>query len=61
MTTEEQQPTLYQDDPEEEERYLETRDDDANMAVASFWQLIWWRYRRIASPSSPLLSYLSSI
>ena len=46
MTTEEQQPTLYEDEPEEDESYLEVREDEANIAVASFWQLIWWRYRR---------------
>jgi peptide/nickel transport system permease protein len=45
MTTEEQRPTTFEDEPEEE-RYLETRTDEANIAVASFWQLIWWRYRR---------------
>ena len=46
MTIDEQSQTLYEDDPEEDERYLETREDEANIAVASFWQLIWWRYRR---------------
>ncbi len=46
MTIDEQSQTLYEDDPEEEEGYLETREDEANIAVASFWQLIWWRYRR---------------
>ena len=45
MTTGEQRPTTFEDEPEEE-RYLETRTDEANIAVASFWQLIWWRYRR---------------
>ncbi len=46
MTIEEQRPNLYEDDPEESEQYLEIREDQANVAVASFWQLIWWRYRR---------------
>jgi peptide/nickel transport system permease protein len=46
MTIEEQRPTPFEDDPEEEEQFLETREDEANIAVASFWQLIWWRYRR---------------
>ncbi len=45
MTTGEQRPTTFEDESEEE-RYLETRTDEANIAVASFWQLIWWRYRR---------------
>ena len=46
MTIEEERSNLYEDDPEESEQYLEIREDQANVAVASFWQLIWWRYRR---------------
>ena len=46
MTIDEQRRTTFEDDPEEEDRYMEAREDDANIAVASFWQLIWWRYRR---------------
>ena len=46
MTIEEERSNLYEDDPEESEQYLEIHEDQANVAVASFWQLIWWRYRR---------------
>ncbi len=31
---------------DEEERYLDIQQDQGSVAVASFWQLIWWRYRR---------------
>ena len=46
MTTEEQRPASFIDEPEEDERYLDIREDQTKVAVASFWQLIWWRYRR---------------
>lgn len=29
-----------------EEQYLDIQEDGGSVAVASFWQLIWWRYRR---------------
>ena len=45
MTTEDQRPAAFEEDPEEE-RYLDVSDDETQVAVASFWQLIWWRYRR---------------
>ena len=46
MTIEEQRPAAFVDEPEEEDRYLDIREDQTKVAVASFWQLIWWRYRR---------------
>ena len=46
MTIEDQRPAAFAEDPGEEERYLDVREDEGKVAVASFWQLIWWRYRR---------------
>ena len=46
MTTETRLPTSSEDDSDEEEHYLDIKEDKGRVAVASFWQLIWWRYRR---------------
>ena len=46
MTTETRLPTSSEDDSDEEEHYLDIKEGKGRVAVASFWQLIWWRYRR---------------
>ena len=46
MTIEKQRLAASVDEPEEDERYLDIGEEETQVAVASFWQLIWWRYRR---------------